>query len=295
MNKKPQLGSILEALLVTFFWSTSWVLIKRGLSEIPALTFAGIRYGLAFLILLPGVWRHREDVRRLTRADWLALGALGLVFYTFTQGGQFLTLQYLPAISFSLILTFTPILVAIAGVFLLKERPRALQWLGIGLVLAGALVYFLPQSAIGGSSLGFILAGVTVLANAISSILGRSINRRKMAHPVVITAISMGIGSACLLAAGIGIQGLPTLSWSSWGIVLWLAVVNTTLAFTLWNHSLRTLSATQSSVINNTMLIQIAVLAWIFLGERLGWIQIAGLGIVAIGTLLAQLRKAKTD
>ena len=114
-----------------------------------------------------------------------------------------------------------------------------------------------------------------------------------MAHPLVVTAISMGIGSSCLLATGISIQGLPALSWSSWGIVIWLAVVNTALAFTLWNHSLRSLSATESSVINNTMLIQIAVLAWIFLGERLGWIQIAGLALVAGGSLIVQLRRSR--
>ena len=101
----------------------------------------------------------------------------------------------------------------------------------------------------------------------------------------------MGIGSACLLASGIGIQGLPALSVSSWGIVAWLAVVNTAFAFTLWNHSLRSLSATQSSVINNTMLVQIAILAWIFLGESLGWVQIVGLLLVAGGSYFAQCRR----
>jgi drug/metabolite transporter (DMT)-like permease len=48
----------------------------------------------------------------------------------------------------------------------------------------------------------------------------------------------------------------------------------------------------ESSVINNTMLIQIAVLAWIFLGERLGGQEIAGLAVAGLGTLLVQLRSA---
>ena len=49
----PRLVAILQALLVTFLWSTSWVLIKIGLAEIPPLTLAGLRYSLAFLFLLP--------------------------------------------------------------------------------------------------------------------------------------------------------------------------------------------------------------------------------------------------
>ena len=178
MLKSKHVRSILEALLVTFLWSTSWVLIKKGLHEIPALTFAGIRYGLAFVILLPGLWKHRADVRRLTRSEWMSLAVLGIVLYALGQGGQFLTLQHLDAIPFSLLLSFSPVLVAGAGLFLLRERPRWLQWMGIGFVLIGALVYFLPLSAIRGSGLGFMLAGITLTANSASSLLARSINRR---------------------------------------------------------------------------------------------------------------------
>ena len=50
------------------------------------------------------------------------------------------------------------------------------------------------------------------------------------------------------------------------------------------------LTATESSVINNTMLIQIAVLAWVFLGESLGARQMAGLLLALLGTLVVQLR-----
>jgi len=45
MNHPPdRLKAILLALLVTFIWSTSWVFIKIGLREMPAITFAGLRY-----------------------------------------------------------------------------------------------------------------------------------------------------------------------------------------------------------------------------------------------------------
>jgi len=36
----PHLRAVLQALFVTFLWSTSWVLIKLGLKDIPPLTFA---------------------------------------------------------------------------------------------------------------------------------------------------------------------------------------------------------------------------------------------------------------
>ncbi len=71
-----------------------------------------------------------------------------------------------------------------------------------------------------------------------------------------------------MLVLGLVIEGWPAISLRSWAVILWLAVVNSALAFTLWNRSLAVLSAaSESSVINNTMLIQIAVLAWAFLGR----------------------------
>ena len=68
-------------------------------------------------------------------------------------------------------------------------------------------------------------------------------------------------------------------------------MVNTALAFTLWNLTLRELSAVESSIINSTMLIQIAILAWIFLGERITWQEGAGLLLAGAGVLLVQLRR----
>jgi len=283
--------AVLQALLVTFLWSTSWILIKWGLQEIPPLTFAGLRYGVAFLILLPGLWVRRAEVRALSPGRWAQLAVLGLVFYALTQGGQFLTLTHLDAIPFSLILSFTPLLVAVGGRIGLREKLSPVQWIGVVLALGGAAIYFVPTGALRGAALGFALAGLTLSANTGASLLGRLVNRNRMASPLVVTTISMGFGAACLLAVGIATQGIAPLTWRSWMLVLWLAVVNTALAFTLWNLTLRTLSATESSVINNTMLIQIAVLAWIFLGERPGGIGILGLAVVAAGTVLVQLRR----
>ena len=46
----------------------------------------------------------------------------------------------------------------------------------------------------------------------------------------------------------------------------------------------------ESSLINNTMLVQIALLAWVFLGEEVAGLKILGLGLVALGVLVVQLR-----
>ena len=283
--------SVLQALFVTFLWSTSWVFIKLGLEEIPALTFAGLRYALAFLLLLPLVLRREVGgaVRTLTRRRWWLLATLGLVMYTLTQGAQFLALDRLPAQTTSLVLSFSPVVVALFSLALLAERPAPLQWLGVALVLAGALVFLYPASFPPGQVIGLGIAVLGLLSNAGAAVLGRYVNRDASLPAVAVTLISMGVGALVLLGAGIVVQGMPRLSLQGWLIVGWLAAVNTAFAFTLWNHTLRRLSAMESSIINNTMLIQIAVLAWLFLGESLGPRQLGGLLLASLGTVVVQL------
>jgi drug/metabolite transporter (DMT)-like permease len=293
-NGSPQLRSALQALFVTFLWSTSWVLIKIGLEDIPALTFAGLRYSLAFLCLFLFSLRsvRLTSLRSLPGQMWARLIALGLLFYAATQGAQFLGLAYLPAITVNLLLSFTSIIVALLGIVLLAERPTILQWVGVVLSVMGAVTYFSPVSIPAGQGIGFVVVVVGVLANAGSSLLGRQVNREGDIQPITVTTVSMGIGAVVLLATGALIQGLPCLGLTNWVIIAWLAVVNTAFAFTLWNHTLRTLSAMQSSIINNTMVIQIPVLAWLFLGERLTWQEGIGLALVGFGTLIVQLRRS---
>lgn len=287
--------AVLQALFVTLLWSSSWLLIKQGLRDIPALTFAGLRYTLAFLCLLPLAIRRGDmaALRRLSRRQWLALAALGLLFYTVTQGAQFLGLERLPAVTVSLLLSFSPVMVALLGIALLGEQLSGAQWSGIALYLAGVLVYFYPASLPAREGAGLAIVAIAVLSNAASTVLGRGVNRRRTLSPLAVTVASMGIGAPALLAAGVATQGVPALDAQSWATIGWLAVVNTALAFTLWNHTQRTLSALETSLINNTMLIQIAILAWAFLGERLSARGVAGLALAALGTLIVQLGGAR--
>ncbi|OGU68866.1 MAG: hypothetical protein A2W30_01180 [Ignavibacteria bacterium RBG_16_36_9] len=295
MSKSPShLAAILLALLVTFLWSTSFVIIKIGLAEIPPLTFAGLRYTIAFICLLPFAFTKTNSsvIKNLEKKDWLKLVLLGFLFYAFTQGTQFLGLSLLPAVTVSLWLNFTPLIVAVMAIFLINEYPTKLQWFGVVLFIVGIFTYFFPVALSENLGIGMVVMTVGVFANSASAVLGRNINRESRIIPIVVTIISMGIGSILLFVIGIIHQGLPPISFQNYLYLLWLAVINTALAFTIWNFTLRTLSAMESSIINGTMLIQIAVLAWIFLGEAITLQEGIGMLIAAFGALFVQLRKS---
>lgn len=293
MKHPSHLKAILLALLVTFLWSTSFILIKWGLAEIPPLTYAGLRYSLAFLCLLPFAFtkKNKAVIKTLKRNEWLKLSLYGLLFIAFTQGAMFMGLKLLPAVTVSLWLNFTPIVVAVTAIFFLREYPTILQWGGAILFIVGIVIYFFPISLSESQTIGLIVMTVGVLANSSSAVLGRDINRSRKLNPFVVTVISMGVGSLILLVAGIILQGLPPISTQNIIYLLWLAIINTAVAFVIWNYTLRTLTAIESSIINGTMLIQIAILAWIFLGEGISLQEIMGMAVAAVGAMFVQLRK----
>lgn len=287
---RSHLGAVALALLVTFLWSSSWVLIRWGLDDegLRPLSFAALRYALAALLLagwvgaVPG---HRRTLRALRGRFLLRLVTLGVVLYAITQGAMFVALDHQPAATTSLVLAVTPLLVAGLSAWSLGEAPRARQLAGAGVVALGAWSFFTGD--LGATAVGMAAALVGLAANTGSSLLGRAVNRGAEAGPPVVTAVSMGVGAALLLPTGWIAEGAPAVSARAWLIIAWLAVVNTALAFTWWNLSLRRLSALESAVINTSMPAQIAALAWVFLDEPLGPGEIAGVILVTAGVWLA--------
>lgn len=239
----------------------------------------------------------KTEIRSLTPRSWVQLTLLGIFFYAGTQGAIFVALAYLPAVTVNLLWSFSSVIIALFGALWLAEKPTWFQWSGITLAVFGAVIYFYPVIIAKGQFTGVMVAFVGILANAISAIMGRNINRSEKHSPLVVTVISMGMGSLVLLTAGIVLEKPPVITLQSGLIILWLAGVNTAFAFTLWNHTLRTLTAMESSIINGTMLIWIAIFAVTILGEHITGKEVIGLVTAGIGTLIVQLRnlpKTKT-
>jgi drug/metabolite transporter (DMT)-like permease len=290
--------AVVLAVVVTFLWSSSWVMVRWAIDDhgMSPILGAGLRYLLACLVLASVVSvtpRDRRDVRLLGRRDLVALLVLGLVFYAVTQGAQVIAIASQPAATTSLVLSFTPLLVALVSQASLGERPTSSQLVGAAAIGLGALLYL--SGDLGMTALGMVAAIACLFANVVSSVLGRAVNRSLRLSSRVVTTTSMTAGAVALVVVGLAVEGPPRLDPEGWLLVAWMAVVNTALAFTWWNESLRHLSATESSAINNLMLLQIAALAWLLLGEVPGVIQWIGMALVTLGVLAARASRTVAD
>jgi drug/metabolite transporter (DMT)-like permease len=284
--------AIIMAAIMTVIWSSSFIFIKIGLKELPALPFAGLRYSMAFLFMLPWLLTRTnlQDIRELKRTDWVNLAVLGVLNYPLNQGCLFLAMSYLPNTTVSLITNMGPILVALLGWMWLKEKLNSWQIFGMGFTITGALVFFLPVDWRVLSGLGVMFSLITLLSNSVGSVWTRKFMKGGAYPVLLVTGIPLGIGSIILAGGSSMWEWIPRISLQVWGILIFLSLINTTIAFTVWNIALRRLEAFEANVISSTMLVQIALMSWFFLGDVITWKMVAGMTLVMGGVVLVNAR-----
>lgn len=159
-----------------------------------------------------------------------------------------------------MVYSFTPIIVVLFSYLILKEKSSLIQLLIVLASIVGVVLYFNPfyqQERTDFFTIGIIIVIFGVIANALATIIGRDINSSKQIPPLLVTSISKTIGSIILLIVALIIENLPKISLKSLLIILWLSIVNTAFAFTLWNKVMQKLKAVELIMINNSMLAQL--------------------------------------
>ena len=289
-SRKPSRAvAIFEALAVVAIWGSSFIFIKIGLDHAGPLTLAGLRYFAAFLILLPfTLGRNRQ---RLPRSIWVRLALIGLCAYTIGNGSLFWGLKYLPATTSSFLMSLIPLLVLALSIFWLREFPTAIQVIGLIISLAGCALFFAPGLR-SGEPLGLAITGIGLVGFALFGILGREIARVQAVGTVVLTAYPLGFGGAALLILARFVEGPLQITPAGIGIVLWLALVNTALAYLLYNHALQSLTALEMNLLLNLAPFATALIAVLVLAEVLQPVQYIAMTIAIAGAGLAQWRKS---
>lgn len=278
--------AVAESVVVALLLGSTLVIAKGALNDIDPLALAALRYCVAFLLFLPFLARRRSGMHWSGRL-WLRFATIGVSFYVVGNGALFLGLRYLPATTASLLPSLVPLLMLFAGSIWLRERPARMQIVGVLVGLAGSALFF-GHGLGAGRPIGIAIVAVGLIGNAAFGVLGRDAAKSEQMDTVALTAIPLAIGGGVLLPLSLAFEGWPHASLRAAFIVLCLAAFNTAGVFFLYNHALRTLPALQVSAIVNCTPLVTALLAWLFLNERLGVVQIVGMLIAIGGVALVQ-------
>jgi probable blue pigment (indigoidine) exporter len=283
--RPSRFAAALSALVVTVLWATSFLLVKLSLPYVPPVTLAAVRYLLAFVLLL--VYALLLDRRRPGALAWGTLVIIGVLQYGAGQALQYSAMRSLPVATIALLFSLLPALQAVADTIWLREPPTVVQLTGAAITLGGIALYLPWGGAVAWGGLA-LMAG-TLVASTVATTLSRHVAREGSTPTLHLTLVSTGAGALSILPIGLLAEPGPRFPPAVVVALLWLALANTAVAFSLWNHALRTLTAFEANVIANTTLFQVGILGWVFLGEALTGRQVLAMILAFGGVLFAQL------
>ncbi|HEX9635617.1 MAG TPA: DMT family transporter [Candidatus Limnocylindria bacterium] len=135
---------------------------------------------------------------------------------------------------------------------------------------------------------GLGLAGITAVVSGISVFVNASAVRA-VGDPVLFTTLKNGVAAVLLLGiAMVAVRGPWRPQWRAAPGLLALGVIGGSLPFVLFFSGLAQATAPAAAVIHKTLFVWVALLAVVFLRERLGGLQIGALGVLLVSQLLVQ-------
>lgn len=285
----------LLSVLAIVLWGMSYIWSDRLIAlGVPISYFVPLRIFVAGIILL--LFNIlTKNFRLIARKDiWkfllLALFEPLIYFFCETYG---IKETGSPTIS-AMIIASVPIFSVGAGALFFKERISILNGFGIAVTLAGICQVLLKQGGDEGVPQNFIL-GVVLLMIAVFSEVGHASLTKLLADgykPQVIVMYQFLIGTVYFLpfflTKGIENFDAKLVSWEVLEPILCLAVLCSSLAFSLWAMTIKKLGVGKSSVFLAMMCVATALVAEVIGREHLSLLQWAGVAIAVLGIVLSQ-------
>lgn len=285
----------LLSVLAIVLWGMSYIWSDRLIAlGVPISYFVPLRIFVAGIILLLFNILTKE-FRLIARKDiWkfllLALFEPLIYFFCETYG---IKETGSPTIS-AMIIASVPIFSVGAGALFFKERISILNGFGIAVTLAGICLVLLKQGGDEGVPQNFIL-GVVLLMIAVFSEVGHASLTKLLADgykPQVIVMYQFLIGTVYFLpfflTRGIENFDAKLVSWEVLEPILCLAVLCSSLAFSLWAMAIKKLGVGKSSVFLAMMCVATALVAEVIGREHLSLFQWLGVFIAVLGIVLSQ-------
>ena len=267
--KKDRTKSIIFILIAATLLSTGGIILKY--IDMSPMAIASSRGVIASII----VWMYLKKPKfTFSKAQ---VG--GAISYSLMVTG-FIVANKLTTAANAVVLQFTaPIFIAILGVWILKERIHWYDWVAIGIVSGGMILFFIDDVG-GGNALGNFVAILSGLALAGATI---GMRQQKDGSPVETTLLghilTVIIGLPFLFQANFSLQNII-------GILV-LGVFQLGIAYILYALAIKHLTALETILIMFLEPILNPIWVLIFYGEKPGIYSLVG-GIIVIGTVAAR-------
>ena len=231
---------ILLALIVPITWGLGFTLAKLGLEEFPTLLIMSIRFGIAGLVLVwftKPPWGHMREIFMVA-----------LIGSTIQYGLTYNGLKGIDASTGAILVQLEGPILALMGVFLLKEKLGLTRAIGMGLAVIGVII-IAGEPRLDGQLDSVLLL---IVGSAVWAIAQIMVSRLKGISGITILAWVAIMATPQMFIASLLIEdgqwlAITTASYIDWSIILYLALIMTVLGYSVWYHLLSSVDVSKVS------------------------------------------------
>ncbi|WP_245337371.1 DMT family transporter [Shinella sp. HZN7] len=257
---------------------------------------AFLRWFGTVLVLFPALWLSRQECLRFIRAHpglWLGAGILGMLI---CGGIVYWSLELTTATNATLIYATSPLFVLVLEFFINDRRIALRELAGIGFALAGIAIIALRGELSALNSLQFNIGDIGICFAAISWATYTLMLRSPKFHGLTPTAAlgAMSLSGAIVLlpfagwevAIGAPLPNKP----ADWQSIIGMVLVSSFFAYIAMQYAVRRMGAALTSLTMYLMPISSAVMAMVFLGEKIHSYHLFGVVFILVGLGVATVR-----
>lgn len=240
-------------LLITvmcLIWGSTWLVVKKGVEDLPPFTAAALRMGLAGVVMagVAAMLAKRDSGRK--PPFWLS-AIMGIGNFAITYGLVYWASKILPSGVVALLWAVFPMMMAIAGHFYLDgEKLRLGQWIGFVVGFIGVAVLKTDLSEFGTAA---PMAALLVLLSPLAACVATAVIKKHGADVSsnLLNRDGLFIATIPLLALAVGFERDVEFEWTSFGLfsIGYLAIVGTVVTFGIYYYLLRYAPAYKLSLI----------------------------------------------
>jgi drug/metabolite transporter (DMT)-like permease len=297
MPEQRQIRIILAFTTLCVVWSSTWLAIKIGLGDLPPVSFAAIRFVIAFVVLI-AVSIGRVPLLPKARADWILLAFTGVLMFAINYGLLFWGELHVSSGLAAVLQAMIPVAGMVFAHWLLPAEPMRWQQVGGAALAIGGVALICGRLFNHGGvfafwgGLGIFLGGVNA---AFSNVL---LKRRALElAPAMIAAWQMFFGSIPLISLGLFLEGNPMrFHWSRLALfcLLYLAIIGSALTFLLLYWLLPRMQVNKLQTIALITPPGAVTLGWLLGGERFSLWSLVGGALVLAGVWVIFRRPEQT-
>jgi len=285
---RPKMGWRVPAAWLTLclVWSSTWLVIKFGLRDLPPLSYASIRFIIAVLVLF-AVSIGRVSLLPPRRSDYIPIAFTGVLMFSLNYGTLFWGELHVSSGLAAVLQATIPISGMIFAHWMLPDEPiQARKLFGCLLALAGVAV--ICARLLDFNGLIAFWAGLGIVLGAAGAAFSNVVLKKRAIQiaPAMLAAWQMIFGVIPMLLAGLVLEGNPfRFHWTAMSVfcLLYLAVIGSALTFLLLYWLMPRMSVTNLQTISLITPPGAVALGWFFGGESFSLWSLVGAFLVLIG------------